>query len=96
LRSQLGGYRLEATLSWERLINQDPLLSVLNNAFTTTNNEVVIQFYPDATNTAVFANVVVEDVVWDSTLQGTMVRQPISVRLRAREVSPTIPDFFKL
>jgi len=96
LRSQLGGYRFEATLAWERLIDQDPLLNVINNAFTSTNNEVVITFFPDASNTAINTAVVVEDLIWDSQITGTIVRQPISVRLRGRDVVPSIPSFFTL
>lgn len=96
LRSQLGGYRFECLLTWERLLNTEPLLSVLNNAYTTSANEITIQFYPDASNTAFFENVVVEDVVWDSQLQGTIVRQPISVRLRGKEVRSTIPTFYQI
>jgi hypothetical protein len=96
LRSQLGGYRFEASLSWERLLNSAPLLTMINQAYTTTNAEVTIQFHPDATNTSVFENVVIEDVVWDSQLQGTIVRQPISVRLKGKEVRPTIPTFYQI
>jgi hypothetical protein len=96
LRSQLGGYRFEASLSWERLLNSAPLLTMINQAYTNTNAEVTIQFHPDATNTSVFENVVIEDVVWDSQLQGTIVRQPISVRLKGKEVRPTIPTFYQI
>jgi hypothetical protein len=96
LRSQLGGYRFEASLSWERLLNSAPLLTMINQAYTNTNAEVIIRFHPDATNTSVFENVVIEDVVWDSQLQGTIVRQPISVRLKGKEVRPTIPTFYQI
>jgi hypothetical protein len=96
LRSQLGGYRFEASLSWERLLNTAPLLSMINQAYTNTNAEITIQFHPDASNTSVFENVVIEDVVWDSQLQGTIVRQPISVRLKGKEVRPTIPTFYQI
>ena len=96
LRSQLGGYRFEASLSWERLLNSAPLLTMINKAYTNTNAEVIIRFHPDATNTSVFENVVIEDVVWDSQLQGTIVRQPISVRLKGKEVRPTIPTFYQI
>lgn len=95
LRSQLGGYRFEVTLSWERLIDQDPLISVLNNAFTSTNGEVVIQFHPDNTN-SYFENVVVEDVVLDSQMTGTVMRQPIMVRLMGRDVRADVPNFYKI
>lgn len=96
LRSQLGGYRFEATLSWSRLINAEPLVNVINNAYTTNAGEVVITFHPDATNTAVFENVVIDDVVWDAQIDGTIMRQPLAVSLRGRDLSPTIPAFYVL
>jgi hypothetical protein len=94
LRSQLGGYRFEAVLSWDRLINSTPLLGVLNNAYTTTNAEITVQFYPDASNTSVFENVVIEDSVWTASIDGQHVRQPLAVTLRGKEIRSTIPAFY--
>lgn len=96
LRSQLGGYRFEAVLNWERLTNSTPLISLLNNAYTTTSGEVIIEFYPDATNTTVYENVVISDSSWQSTLDATMVRQPLSVSLTGKEVKQQIPTFYVL
>lgn len=96
LRSQLGGYRFEAVLTWDRLINATPLASVLNKAYTTNAGEVVITFYPDATNTSVFENVIVADSVWDAQIDGTIIRQPLAVTLRGRDLRPTIPAFYIL
>ena len=96
LRSQLGGYRFEAILNWERLINSSPLVSLLNNGYTTTSGEVVIQFFPDASNTTVFENVVISDSSWQSSIDSTMVRQPLSVSLTGKEVKQQIPSFYVL
>ncbi len=94
LRSQLGGYRFEASLQWERLTNAQPLLQVINNAYTTGNGEVVIDFYPDSTNTAVFESVIITDVSWQSSIDATMIRQPLSISLIGKKVKPTIPSFY--
>ena len=96
LRSQLGGYRFEAVLSWERLINSAPLINVLNQAYTTTNAEVIITFFPDASNTSLSEQVVISDSVWASNLDGTIVRQPISVSLIGRNVTNAIPQAFRV
>jgi hypothetical protein len=96
LRSQLGGFRLKASLMWDRLINTAPLLSVLNNAYTTTNAEITIRFHPDASNTAFFENVVVSGFVYDSRIEATVVRQPIAVELTGKEVRATIPTFYQI
>jgi hypothetical protein len=96
LRSQLGGYRFEAVLSWDRLINSTPLLAVLNNAYTTTNAEITVQFFPDASNTTVFENVIISDSVWTSTIDGQHVRQPLSITLTGKEIRSQIPAFYMI
>jgi hypothetical protein len=96
LRSQLGGYRFEATLVWDRLLNSQPLLDLLNNAYTTGTGEVRITFFPDATNTTVSEEVVIADTVWAANLESTIVRQPLSVSLIGKNVSATIPIFYKV
>jgi hypothetical protein len=96
LRSQLGGYRFEATLNWERLIDAGPLMNVINNAYTTGTGEVVIDFYPDATNTTFFETVIITDVSWQSSIDATMVRQPLSISLIGKKVKSTIPSFYIL
>ena len=96
LRSQLGGYRFEATLVWDRLLNSQPLLDLLNNAYTTGTGEVRITFFPDATNTTVSEEVVIADTVWAANLESTIVRQPLSVTLIGKNVSATIPSFYKV
>lgn len=95
LRSQLGGYRFEAVLSWDRLTNSQPLLDVINNAYTTNASEVRIFFHPDATNIT-NEEVVISDVVWTSSLESTIVRQPLSISLVGKRVSATIPSFYKV
>lgn len=94
LRSQLGGYRFEATLNWDRLMNVTPLLNMVNNAYTTGTGEVIIDFYPDASNTTIFEKVIIDDVSWQSTIDGTMIRQPLSIRLRGKDVKASIPSFY--
>lgn len=96
LRSQLGGYRFEASLLWDRLINSTPLLSMLNESYTTTNAEITVQFYPDASNTAVFENVVIADSVWTASIDGQHVRQPLAVTLRGKEIRSSIPAFYMI
>jgi hypothetical protein len=96
LRSQLGGYRFEASLTWDRLINAAPLASVLNNAYTTNLGEVIITFYPDATNTVVFENVIITDSVWDARIDATIIRQPLGVSIRGRDLRSEIPAFYIL
>jgi hypothetical protein len=95
LRSQLGGYRFEATLEWDRLLNSQPLLDLLNNAYTTNAGEVRIYFHPDATNTA-NEEVVISDTVWSANLESTIVRQPLSISLVGKNISATIPSFYKI
>lgn len=94
LRSQLGGYRFEALLNWDRLINSNPLLNLINNAYTTSSGEVLIDFYPDASNTTVFEKVIIDTVTWQSSLESTIIRQPLSIRLLGKEVKATIPSFY--
>ncbi len=96
LRSQLGGYRFEATLVWDRLLNSQPLLDLLNNAYTTGSGEVRITFFPDATNTTVSEEVVIADSVWAANLESTIVRQPLSVTLVGKNLSTSIPSFYKI
>lgn len=96
LRSQLGGYRFEATLSWDRLINSTPMLSVINNAYTTTNAEVRIFFHPDASNITVREEVVIEDINWAANLDKTIVRQPLSVYLTGKYVSSNISNYYQI
>jgi len=96
LRSQLGGYRFEAVLSWDRLINSQPLLDVLNNAYTNTAGEVIITFFPDASNTTVSEQVIVSDSTWTANLEGTMVRQPLTITLTGKKVTNTIPVYYKI
>ena len=96
LRSQLGGYRFEAILNWERLLDAEPLMNVINNAYTTGTGEVVIDFYPDATNATFYETVIITDVSWQSSIDATMVRQPLSISLIGKTVKPTIPSFYIL
>jgi hypothetical protein len=96
LRSQLGGYRFEAELTWDRLLNSAPLLDVLNNSYTNTNAEVIITFYPDASNTSVKEEVVIADTLWSATLDQTIVRQPLSISLIGKKVSSNIPSYFRI
>jgi hypothetical protein len=96
LRSQYGGVRFKASLMWDRLINTTPLLSVLNNAYTTTNAEITVQFHPDATNTTFFENVVVSQFLYDSRIESTIMRQPIAVELTGKEIRASIPTFYQL
>jgi hypothetical protein len=96
LRSQLGGYRFEATLSWDRLINSTPVLNLLNNAYTNTNAEVRIFFHPDSTNSVVREEVVIQDVSWASSVDKTIVRQPITVTLAGKYVSNTISSYYQI
>jgi hypothetical protein len=95
LRSQLGGYRFEAVLSWERLINSQPLLNLINNAYTNTTGEVRIYFHPDATNIT-NEEVVISDVVWTANLESTMVRQPLAISITGKNVSAIIPSFYRV
>jgi hypothetical protein len=67
---------------------------VINNAYTTGTGEVVIDFYPDSTNTTVFESVIITDVSWQSSIDGTMIRQPLSINLIGKKVKPTIPSFY--
>lgn len=94
LRSQLGGYRFEAQLTWNRLINSAPLLDVLNKAYTTTSAEITVQFFPDATNTTVFENVIISDSVWTSTIDAQHLRQPLGITLIGKEIRAQIPAFY--
>lgn len=96
LRSQLGGYRFEATLVWDRLVQSQPLLDIINNAYTTGSGEVRIYFSPDASNAVVTEEVVISDVVWAANLEATVVRQPLSVSLIGKNVSATIPSYYKI
>ena len=96
LRSQLGGYRFEATLIWDRLVQSQPLLDIINNAYTTGSGEVRIYFSPDASNATVTEEVVISDVVWAANLESTIVRQPLSVSLVGKNVSATIPSYYKI
>jgi hypothetical protein len=96
LRSQLGGYRFEAELTWDRLLNSAPLLDVLNNSYTNTNAQVIITFYPDASNTSVEEEVVIADTLWSATLDQTIVRQPLSISLIGKKVSSNIPSYFRI
>jgi hypothetical protein len=96
LRSQLGGYRFEAELTWDRLLNSAPLLDVLNNSYTNTNAEVIITFYPDASNTSVKEEVVIADTLWSATLDQTIIRQPLSISLIGKKVSSNIPSYFRI
>jgi hypothetical protein len=96
LRSQLGGYRFEAMLSWDRLLNSQPLLDLLNNGYTNTNADVEITFFPDASDTNTSQEVVIADTVWAANLESTIVRQPLTISLIGRNVSNTIPSAFKI
>ena len=104
LRSQLGGYRFEAALSWERQLNTDPFIQLVNNSFfrsglnTSANivGEVIIEFMPDAANPSEKENVVIADARVTATIDGTMIRQPITLSLTGKEVKPNIPDYFML
>lgn len=96
LRSQLGGYRFEATLVWDRLVQSQPLLDIINNAYTTGSGEVRIYFSPDASNAVVTEEVVISDVVWAANLESTIVRQPLSISLVGKNVSATIPSYYKI
>jgi hypothetical protein len=104
LRSQLGGYRFEATLSWERQLNTDPLMALINNGYISSetplseniSGELIIQFIPDASDSNVVENVVISEVSVQSSIESTIIRQPISISLVGKEVSKTIPSSFML
>jgi hypothetical protein len=71
-------------------------MNVINNAYTTGTGEVVIDFYPDATNATFYETVIITDVSWQSSIDATMVRQPLSISLIGKTVKPTIPSFYIL
>lgn len=104
LRSQLGGYRFEAQLTWERQVNTDAFMQLVNNSFFTSGldlsdniaGEVIIEFMPDASNPSAKENVVISDATVTATIDGTMIRQPITLSLAGKEVKPNIPDYFML
>jgi hypothetical protein len=96
LRSQYGGVRFRASLTWERLINTEPLLDVINNYRITNANDIVVQFHPDATNTSYYENVVISSFVYDNRIESTIIRQPISIELTGKEVKNTIPSFYTI
>jgi hypothetical protein len=68
----------------------------LNNAYTNTNAEVQIEFFPDATDSNVSEQVLIQDVSWMAGIESTIVRQPISLSLIGKNVSNSIPDFYKI
>jgi hypothetical protein len=83
-------------LSWDRLLNSQPLLDLLNNGYTNTNADVEITFFPDASDTNTSQEVVIADTVWAANLESTIVRQPLTISLIGRNVSNTIPSAFKI
>jgi hypothetical protein len=83
-------------LSWDRLLNSQPLLDLLNNGYTNTNADVEITFFPDASDTNTGQEVVISDTVWAANLESTIVRQPLTISLIGRNVSNTIPSAFKI
>jgi hypothetical protein len=96
LRSQLGGYRFEAVLSWDRLIDSQPLLNFFNNIITTTSSDVIITFYPDNSDLATAEEVIINDIVWVANMESTIMRQPLSVSLIGKNIKSTIPQFYLL
>ena len=104
LRSQLGGYRFEASLSWDRQLNTDPMIHLLENAYyrptldlsSAIDGELIIEFYPDSTETSTKLNVVISDVSVASSIEQTIIRQPISITLTGKEVSANIPSNFMI
>jgi len=96
LRSQFGGVRFRASLTWERLINTEPFLDVINNYRVTNANEIIVQFHPDATNTSYFENVIISSFTYDNRIEATIIRQPISIELVGKEVKNTIPSFYTI
>lgn len=95
LRTQLGGYRLEVTLNWEKLQNTANLLNIVNDARVTTFRPR-IAFAQNVSATTTNYNVVLSDVSWQTSLESTVVRQPLSVTFVGQDVLDEIPDDFTL
>lgn len=96
LRSQLGGYRFEAELLWDRLVDSQPLLNLLNGAYTSSTGQIIIEFYPDATDNSIYENVIISNSSWKSSIESTLIRQPLTISLIGKVVRPTIPQYYLL
>jgi len=95
LRTQLGGYRLQVTLGWEKLQNTANLVNIVNDARVTTFRPR-IAFAQNVSATTTNYNVVLSDVTWQTSLESTVVRQPLSVTFVGQDVYDEIPDDFRL
>lgn len=95
LRTQLGGYRLEVTLNWEKLQNTSNLLNIVNDARVSTFRPR-IAFAQNVSALTTNYNVVLSDVSWQTSLESTIVRQPLSVTFVGQDVLDEIPDDFTL
>lgn len=95
LRTQLGGYRLQVTLAWEKLQNTANLLNIVNDAIVTTYRPR-IAFAQNVSATTTNYNVVLTDVTWQTSVESTVVRQPLSVTFTGQDVFEDIPSDFTL
>jgi len=95
LRSQLGGYRFEATLQWNRLINSTPFYDVLNKVVE-SSNITTIYFAPNASNTSINVDVLVVPTEVTAVIDATLIRQPLGLQAIGRTVEQEIPSWFKL
>ena len=96
LRSQFAGWRFEGSLAWNRLINATPFFAVLDNIGETTANFTQVIFAPDATNVANNVEVIVVPSRLTTTIEGTMINQPLAVQVLGRDVEQALPGWFQL
>ena len=96
LHSQLGGYRFQASLQWDRMLtaSNNNIFNVINKAFLTNSSTVVIRFYPDQGNSE-YQEVLLESSTWDARIDSTIVNNPVSVSFVGRDVKTSIPDYYK-
>jgi hypothetical protein len=96
LRSQLGGYRFEATLQWNRLINSSPFFDMINEVVEGSSNAITIYFAPDSSNIATNIEVLVVPSQIEARIDGTIVSQPLGLEIYGKRVENTVPSWFKL
>ena len=65
------------------------------NIYALSNMTPTIFFYPDTASTT-NEEVILDDTVWDLTLQSTVTSQPLSVSFMGSNVSNTIPSYYSL
>jgi hypothetical protein len=96
LHSQMGGFRFQATLSWDRMLSSDNtnVFNVLNKSFLTNSSEIRIYLYPDKDN-AEYQDVVLEASNWEARIDSTIVNNPVVVTLTGRDIKTAIPDYYK-